>query len=72
MERLTKRKEEMFPGATCRIKLCLMEDYLYDTLHIDYDFLMNMEQSFCTDCPMFDIVNKLAEYEDDMEMNCHA
>ena len=65
--RYTKRTEDMLPGATCRIKCCHMENYLEDIFEQagkNYDSDVDM----CENCPLFTIVNTLAEYEDLIEL----
>ena len=59
MERLTRQKDE-YP---CRIADCNMEKYL-ESLNVEDFSLLD----YCTNCPIFPIVNKLAEYEDKEEL----
>lgn len=65
--RYTQRPEEMLPGATCRIKCCHMEEYL-ENIFEQADKNYDSEVDICKECPFFEIVNTLAEYEDLIEL----
>lgn len=58
MARLTRPKDEW----ECRHANCNMEDYLVDRGAFD-------DRNPCDGCPMEEIVNKLAEYEDAAELS---
>ena len=62
--RLTKRKEDLPQGATCRIDNCLMADFLVEAVNFDFDY---DNCDYCNYCPFIFYINQLAEYEDMIE-----